>query len=82
MNVDKELLKEFEFYRSQPEEWRKQNNGKFVLIKNQQSCGIFESYADALQEGVKKFGTEKFLIQKIGSEDAINYNTFSLIGAI
>jgi predicted choloylglycine hydrolase len=82
MAVDPEILKEFNFYKAQPEEWKKQNNGKFVLIKNQEIYGIFENYADALQEGVKKFVNEKFLIYQVGKEDVINYNTFSLIGMV
>ncbi|MCL4557586.1 MAG: hypothetical protein M1491_02960 [Deltaproteobacteria bacterium] len=82
MAVDPEILKEFNFYKSQSEEWKKQNNGRFVLIKNQEIQGIFENYSDALQEGVKKFGNEKFLIYQVGKEDVINYNTFSLTGMI
>ncbi|OIN97877.1 hypothetical protein AUJ66_02040 [Candidatus Desantisbacteria bacterium CG1_02_38_46] len=82
MPVDEKLKKEFEFYKSQPEEWRKENQGNFVLIKDQKIQGIFESYTDALQEGVKLFSTEKFLIQQVGQEDIINYNTSSLIGVM
>ncbi len=82
MAVDPEILKEFNFYKSQSEEWKKLNSGKFVLIKNQEIQGIFENYSDALQEGVKKFGNENFLIYQVGKEDVINYNTFSLIGMV
>lgn len=82
MPVDEELKEEFEFYKNQPEEWRKENQGKFVLIKDQKVRGTFESYADALQEGTKLFGDKKFLIQEVGKEEEINYNTLSLMGAI
>ncbi len=82
MNIDKQLQEEFEFYLSQPEEWKKENYGKFVLIKDQKIQGIFQSYEDAIQFAIEKFGNEKFLIQEVGSEERVNYNTFSILGAI
>ena len=82
MSIDKQLQRELEFYLKQSEDWKKQNHGKFVLIKDQAIHGIFESYEDALQEAVKKFDNEKFLIQQVGTEDRVNYNTFALLGAI
>jgi len=82
MVVDEELKKDFEFYKNQNENWHQENRGKFVLIKNQKIVGIYDSYIDALQEGIKKFGEEKFLIQEVGTEDNVNYNTFSLMGVI
>lgn len=80
MKVDIQLQKELEFYLKQSDDWKKQNYGKFVLIKDQKIHGTFESYEDALKEAVEKFGNTKFLIQEIGSEDRINYSTFALLG--
>lgn len=82
MQVDKELLEEFQFYKMQSEGWKKENNNKFVLIMEQSIYGIYESYVDALSEGVKNFGAKKFLIQQVGSENIVNSTTLSLIGAI
>ncbi len=80
-DLDKDIKQEYDFYLSQPEEWKKENYGKTVLIKDQKIHGIYASHEDAFQEGIKKFGDSKFLIHEIGSEDVLNYNTFSLTGA-
>lgn len=82
MPIDKELEKDFKFYKNQDKSWYQENYGKFVLIKNQKIINIYNCYPDTLKEGINKFGEEKFLIQQIGIEDNINYNTFSLIGEI
>ena len=77
---DERLRGDLDFYLSQPEEWKVRNVGKFVLIKNREICGIFENYKDALQEGIKLFGGDGFLLHEIGSENVVHYNTFSLLG--
>lgn len=79
---DPRLRAEFEFYLAQPEAWRNRNSGKFVLIREKVIHGVFDTYKDALQEGVKLFGNEQFLIHQVGSEGIVHYNTFSLLGAI
>ncbi len=80
MALDEDIKREYDFYLSQPEEWRKENYGKTVLIKDQKIHGLSASYEDAFQECIKQFGDTKFLIHEIGSEDVLNYNTFSLTG--
>ncbi len=78
--MDKELKTEFEFYLSQPNDWKKQNQGKLVVIKEGQIHKIFESYNDAFSYGVETFGNVKFLIQEMGSEDIVHYTTQGLLG--
>ena len=80
--VDKDIEKEYEFYLSQPQEWKEENRGKIVLIKDQKIHGLFVAYEDALQDGLKQFGNVKFLLHEIGSEEIVHYTTPSLIGAI
>lgn len=80
MSIDKTIEKEYQFYLSQPDEWKKVNYGKFVLIKDQNIIDTYSSYEDALKEGLKRFGDVPFLAHKIGEEDIIHYTTFGLMG--
>ena len=80
MAIDKALEKEYQFYLSQSDEWKKQNHGKWVIIKDQKIVDIYTTYEDTFKKGIEKFGNIQFLIHQVGSEERVNYNTFSLLG--
>ena len=80
-SLDQDIKAEFLFYLGQPEEWKKENQGKFVVIKNKEIHNILEDYKDALSYAVNEFGDEKFLIHQVGAEDMIHYTTQALMGA-
>ncbi len=77
-----DIKDEYKFYLSLDDDLKKNNYGKFILIKDQKVVGIFESEADAYREAVQKFGEDTFFIHQILPEEFVHYNTFSLMGLI
>jgi len=59
------LKKEIETYNKHKEKLLKENNGKFVLIKEEEIIGVYESQKDALNICIGKFGNVPFLVKKI-----------------
>jgi hypothetical protein len=59
------LEREIETYRNRLPELKGENEGRFVLIKEDQVVDIFTSYEDALKAGYEKFGLDPFLVKKI-----------------
>lgn len=49
------------------------HEGKQVLIHQDEIIGIFDTYADALDDAYEKFGTGSFLIKKISATEKIAY---------
>lgn len=68
--LEKELLK---FKEVQPDLLLSHPQGGFVVIKEESVLGVWADRMDAIQEGVKVFGTEvSFLVKNIqDSENAI-----------
>lgn len=46
-------------------EWLSRYPGKFVVIKNDEILGIFDSFDDALAEGARRLGLQSFLVRRI-----------------
>jgi len=60
-----ELLKrEFEYYIAHQDELVKQYNGKYIVIKNQQVIGVYDSQLKAIEETTKVHELGTFLVQK------------------
>jgi len=59
------LEKEIETYYKNKEELLNQDRGKYVLIKNGNVIGTFDSEKDAIKIGIDKFGNIPFLVKKI-----------------
>jgi len=64
---------DFKFFEKRLPDFLKENKGKFVLIKNKQEHGFYNSAEEALREGYNKFGNVEFLIQEITDERRVNY---------
>jgi hypothetical protein len=64
VNEYSSLKKEFEFYLENQAELAKKFNGKYIVIKNQEVIGVFESEIEAIDKtsANQKLGT--FLVQK------------------
>ncbi|MFI5253369.1 MAG: hypothetical protein ACHQQQ_13165 [Bacteroidota bacterium] len=76
------LDKERMFFYKHLAEWLMYYPGKFVLIKDDLFCGIFERMEDALAEGVRLFGVNSFLVRKIAKiEEPIFIPCFDTGGA-
>lgn len=60
------LQKEFDYYLAHQEEFVRQYNGKFVVIKNEEVLGTYDSQATAVTETEKQgHARGTFLVQKV-----------------
>ena len=64
------LEKEFSYYKEHQEELVKKYNGKFIVIKNCEVVGAYDSEVEALEKATQKHELGTFLVQKCepGSE--------------
>lgn len=64
------LEKEFEYYLEHQDELVEKYNGKFIVIKDCNVIGVFESELEAVEETAKQHELGSFLVQKCepGSE--------------
>jgi len=64
------LEKEFKYYLEHQSELVKKYNGKFIVIKNREVIGAFDSELEAIEKTAEKHELGTFLVQKCepGSE--------------
>jgi hypothetical protein len=64
------LEKEFKYYLEHQDELVKKYRGKFIVIKNQEVIGLFDSELEAIEKTAEKHELGTFLVQKCepGSE--------------
>lgn len=62
--ANKSLEKEFEYYLNNQTELVKKYGGKYIVIKNQQVIGVFESEIEAVEKTSIEHELGTFLIQK------------------
>jgi hypothetical protein len=58
------LDKEFKYFKSHQEELVKKYNGKFIVVKNEDIIGVYNSEAEAYNETRKNHELGTFLIQQ------------------
>ena len=65
-----QLKKEFEYYLSHQNELVKQYNGKYIVIRDCNVIGAFDSELEAVEKTAEKYDLGTFLVQKceLGSE--------------
>ena len=73
------LERELATYAEQKERLLAEGEGKYVLIKNAEVAGVFESEADAISEGYMRFGNVPFLVKQIAAVDLPLNFTSSLL---
>jgi hypothetical protein len=49
--------------------------GKYVLIHEEQVAGYFDTYADAVQAGYDQFELQPFLVKRIASVEQVQFIT-------
>ena len=54
--------------------------GKFVLIRNDQVIGVYDSKMDAIAQGYQKFGNVPFLVKQIVKVEAPQNFISNLLG--
>jgi hypothetical protein len=58
------LEKEFEYYIKHQEELVKKHSGKFIVIKDQNVIGVYDSDLEAISETTKEHEIGSFLVHK------------------
>jgi hypothetical protein len=77
------LDEERAYYDEHLAEWLHQFAGRFVLIKGSALIGTYDTQADALAEGARRFGLAPFLVRRVeqtSSEVQIPALTLGLLG--
>ncbi len=59
-----ELEKEFNYYLEHQDEIVKEHNGKFVVIKENEVLGAFDSEVEAINKTLEEHDLGTFLVQK------------------
>lgn len=59
------LKEEFKYYLDHQEELVKQYNGRYIVIKNAQIIGVYDSEIKAVEETAKTHALGTFLVQKV-----------------
>ena len=66
------LEQEYNFFIAHLQEFSQKHLNKFVVIKENDIVGFFESYEKALEAGLVKFGaTTPFFIEEVTKEEKI-----------
>jgi hypothetical protein len=53
--------------------------GKYALVKGRELVATFDSEAEAIREGYRRFGNEPFLVKHIVEADVpLNFTSFNL----
>ena len=61
--MSKPLEKEFEYYLKHQDELVEKYTGKFIVIKDKEVQGVYESEIEAIEESSKVFELGTFLVQ-------------------
>lgn len=62
-----QLDKEIAAYADMAKKLEAESHGKWVVIRDQQLVGLFESFERAAEEAVAKFGRGPYLIRQVGA---------------
>lgn len=65
------LEKELKYYEEHKDEFIKNYEGKYVLIKDDRLINSFTKMEEAFEEGTRLFGSASFLIKKISKEERV-----------
>lgn len=73
---DEQLKKDFQFYKDHQNDLVKEYKGKYVVIKNQQVVGVYNTEIEAYEEAQKKYELGSFLIQLVEEGEGNYSQTF------
>jgi hypothetical protein len=62
--MTQQLREEFEYYLANQEKLARVYNGKFIVIKNRQVIGVYDSELEATTETARQHELGTFLVQK------------------
>lgn len=65
------LVEECEFYAQHLSDWLREHAGKFVLVKNRNLIGFYDTADTAIEEGVRQFGLTSFLVRQVAATQPV-----------
>ena len=74
--MDNPLKKEFEYYKKEQKDLVDKYEGKFVVIKDREVKGVYDTEIEAYQESQKQYELGSFLIQKVEEGEGNYSQTF------
>ena len=74
------LREEVAVYETRKNELVGKSEGKFVLIKDDEVIGVFDSESDAIRQGYARFGNVPFLVKQIQKIEIPANFTSNLLG--
>ena len=75
-----QLDRELETYAAHKVELLASDRDKFVLIKDDQICGTFDTQMDAIRDGYRRFGDVPFLVKQVVEVEMPAWFASNLIG--
>ena len=84
MMADSQLETELAYFEAHRSEWLQHHEGKFALIRGENLAGVFDSWENAYESGVRKWGNVAFLVKQILPRDPVETVpalTYGLINA-
>jgi len=83
MKNEKKILKKvINFFQKKKEEWLKLYEGKFVVIKDEELLGAYDTEGEAYKNGLDKYGNIPFLIKKVQPEEPAEEIPAYMLGVI
>jgi hypothetical protein len=76
------LEKERKYFETHRAEWLKQHSGKFVLVKEEELVGVYNTQQEALIEGARRFGTSSFLVRQVEESEQLIYIPALILGIL
>ena len=59
------LEQERDYYDAHLQEWLQHMAGRFVLIKNADLVGTYDTVEDAITDGAHRFGLQSYLVRRV-----------------
>ncbi len=73
------LEQERQLYDAHAAEWTREHPGKFVVVKNDEVVGFFDTLDEALAAGGSRFGLQSFLARRVGEvQETVSVPALSL----
>ena len=60
-----ELREEIEYFQKHLDEWMETHRGKWVVVKNQEVLGFYDTFKTADKQGMEAYGAEPFLVRQV-----------------
>ena len=76
------LEKEYIYYQTNKDKLIREHLGEYTLIKGEEIVGYFSSEKKAYEDGLKRFGNQPFLIEKITREEEVTQSPALVLGIL